>query len=287
MLTIFQTADAFNYFDMLVCTSRTVREFCRRSGTTYECFIGVKRGYWSWQATYNRISIFTELYNRGWRSWVLYMDADAYVVDLDFDIWAYLARVERFGAVLVRSGATPAFWDVNAGVLMLNLGSDTGVTILKRWQAAFDSVPEGVLRGNQRPFTGPEDQYLLHDVLRADESLWPNIHLESPDLINSPHASFIRQILRSLCPDMISRVNVLTAAVDNVLGGPGASGIKVYETAREEILSAVYQSLLGRDADTVGLQAYGKSLATHGIERGLREVLISVLGSEEYRRRAK
>lgn len=284
VLTVFQTADARNYFEMLLSTSRTVREFCRRSGSTYECFIGVKRGFWNWQSTYNRIHIFSEIYDRGWRSWVLYLDADAYIWNLNFNIHSYLEGFQDFGAIMTPSGATSSFWDVNAGVLLINLGNPTGVSIVKRWATAFNNVSDEILRSNETPFTGPEDQVLLHNLLKADESLWPSIHLESADLMNSVSAAFIRQNLRSTNTDFTSRQLAVREAVDKVMGGEIA---QVGKTQNEKIVSAAYQAILGRNADNAGFTTYSKSLEANGLERGLAQLIRSLLTSQEYRSKEK
>jgi hypothetical protein len=79
------------YFDMLCLSARANRAYCRRHEIAYQAFVGVKRGFHSWQATYNRIPLLQELVDAGFAGWVLYLDADAYVADLDFDLRLYLA----------------------------------------------------------------------------------------------------------------------------------------------------------------------------------------------------
>jgi hypothetical protein len=281
-LIVFQTSDASVYFDMLISTSKTVREFCNRSGAAYECYVGVKRGFWNWQSAYNRIPIFSEIFARGHRSWVLYMDADAYIADFDFDIAAYLEKVARFGAVMIPSGASPALWDVNSGVLMLNLGSRVGVTIMERWSAAFAGISDETLRRHEVPFTGPEDQVLLHNLLKEDNSLWSEIHLESPDLMNSARARFIRQNLRSLNPDFPSRQRAITEAVERILKGQNIDDQKSLE---EQLISAAYEAILGRSPDKIGLADYTRSLEIKGLERGLKEMIRSLMNSQEYGRK--
>ncbi len=285
-LIVLQSADAYKYYDMLIATARTAREFCNRWGATYECYIGVKRGFWNWQATYNRITLLNELYARGHRSWVLYLDADAYVRDQSFGIDAYLKSKARYGAIMVPSGATSALWDVNAGVIFVNLGHRTGVEIVKRWVDAFQSIPDAVLRKNETPFSGPEDQFLLHNILRNDETLWPDIHLESQDTLNSAHASFIRQMLRAMNQDFASRLAAVREAVDRVMAPidntPKATSGPLQKTETQKIVSACYKAILKRDADRSGLEGYGELLELFGTEKGLENILDSLTRSEEY-----
>src|SRR3954447_11671177 len=87
---VLQSADPYHYFDMLVETSRTVRHFCQTNGFRYQCVIGIKRGYYSWHATFNRIILLKELIASGYLGWVFYIDADAYIADQTFDLRAYL-----------------------------------------------------------------------------------------------------------------------------------------------------------------------------------------------------
>ena len=285
-LIVLQSADAYKYYDMLIATARTAREFCNRCGASYECYIGVKRGFWHWQATYNRIVLLQELYERGHRSWVLYLDADAYVRDQAFDIGAYLRSMARYGAIMVPSGATSARWDVNAGVMFVNLGHKSGVEIMKRWADAFRSIPDEVLRKNEAPFSGPEDQFLLHNILRDNEGLWPDIYLESQDTLNSAHASFIRQVLRAMNQDFASRLAAVQGAVDLVMSAAKSqsdvtSG-RVQKTDAQKVVSACYRAILRRDADKSGLDGYAGILESLGIEKGLENVLQSLIKSPEY-----
>src|SRR5581483_1259201 len=119
---LLQTSDAACYASMLAITSRTTREFCRRHELEYRQFVGVKSGSFPWHSTYNRIHMMTELRNELHQGWVLYLDADAYVYDLDFAILDYLRENDRFAAIAVRANSEAEYWDINAGVLFLNFG---------------------------------------------------------------------------------------------------------------------------------------------------------------------
>src|SRR5258708_2102608 len=77
-----QTADPDIYYDLLYQTSKTVRLYCNRHGIRYESYIGIKRGYFAWHATFNRIFLIKELLDSGFRGWICYIDADAYVANL-------------------------------------------------------------------------------------------------------------------------------------------------------------------------------------------------------------
>lgn len=91
-----QTADPIRYRIFLEITSQTVREYCARHGFGYESFLGIARGYHPWQATYNRIPILRRWADSGFSGWICYLDADAYIADLAFDLRAYLRQNKFF-----------------------------------------------------------------------------------------------------------------------------------------------------------------------------------------------
>ena len=78
-IVLLQTSDAHVYAQMLQETARVNKVYCTRHGLEYQGFIGIKRGFHSWQATFNRISLLVELQQAGDTGWVIYLDADAYV----------------------------------------------------------------------------------------------------------------------------------------------------------------------------------------------------------------
>jgi hypothetical protein len=215
-IIIFQTSDCDYYFDMLLTTSLTVKQFCARSKSRYEIYVGLKMGIHAWQATLNRIIIFNEILQRGHEGWVGYLDADAWINDLDFPIERYLADKKNFGAVLVPSGASDNWWDVNAGVLFLNFGHDAGRNIAIEWHRRLLNVWPSIRDISGWPEGGPDDQSILQSILN-DERIPPLIFLESKKTMNSPEASFIRQFLRSQSTDFETRLNYIREEVSNVI----------------------------------------------------------------------
>lgn len=201
-----QTSDPFAYADMLFCTSRTVRRYCQDHGFAYEAYLGIKRGYHPYQATFNRIYMLEELVSRGFKGWAVYMDADAFIADFSFDLAALLYEHGDKGFMATPSGASDHPWDVNAGVFLLNLSHPTGLAILRRWKAAYEEADDAKLRACSAWNMGLDDQQMLHVILselpRFDESC---VRLPWA-LINSPDASFIRQHLRAMHDDMPTRL---------------------------------------------------------------------------------
>jgi SAM-dependent methyltransferase len=196
-MIVFQTADPFRYAPMLALTAPTVIEYCRRFGFRYESFVGIRRGRWNWQATYNRIAMFKDLLDRGHDGWALYLDADAWVHDLDFDLPAYLADKRNRAAILATSGVTDAHWDVNAGVMFVNFAHPQGRALVERWWQMFQDIPDQRLAEASTWLDDDNDQDLLHKLLRAEPVIADAIHVESMAVLNSRHARFIRQHLRA------------------------------------------------------------------------------------------
>ncbi len=213
-----QTCDPFLYFDLLAASSRANREFCRRSGLAYAAFIGIKRGFHPWQAMFNRIVLLMEYLEQGYGGWVLYLDADAYVWDLGFDIRGYLAERSRYGAVLTPSGIDVPDWSVNDGVAFFNLGVEPGRRLVTAWHEAFMRLTDDELRAAGQWELVVNDQDMLQGALRAEREFREYVHLESPELINSRDARYIRQVLRAQEPDFAERTRVIEAEVAEALG---------------------------------------------------------------------
>jgi len=214
---LLQTSDPHVYFDMLCLSGRTARAFCRRHGIAYQAFIGLKRGFHPWQATFNRIVLLHELVEAGFAGWVLYLDADAYVADLDFDLRRYLADKASYAAILTPIAPGAAWWDINAGVALFNLGAPDGRWLIRAWYDAFTAIPDDALRADAHWNLVRNDQDLLHDILRANPRLRPLVFLQATTLINAADARFVRQVLRAQAEGMAARMAVLQAETDRIM----------------------------------------------------------------------
>jgi hypothetical protein len=214
---LLQTSDPHVYFDMLCLSARTNREYCRRHGIAYQAFIGVKRGFHPWQATFNRIPLLHELAEAGFAGWVLYVDADAYVADLGFDLRGYLADKAAYAAILTPVAPGAAWWDINAGVALFNLASGEGRRLIGNWYAAFMAIGDAALRAAGQWDLVRNDQDLLHDLLRGDASLRPHVFLQGTELINADRARFIRQVLRVQADGLAARMRIVQQDTDRIL----------------------------------------------------------------------
>lgn len=219
-----QTSDAERYAPMLAVTATNVREYCRRHGFGYESFVGIKRGFHPWQATFNRIPMLAELVQRGFAGWAVYLDADAYIQDLDFDLAAYLADKGDLAAIFATSGVTGEHWDVNAGVALINLGHPLGRALVERWAKSFAAHDDARLRDASEWMDHGNDQDLLHAILREGGPIADAVLVEPMSFLNGPDSSFIRQHLRASAPTLQERLDGLAKAVTATLR-PGGSGL--------------------------------------------------------------
>jgi hypothetical protein len=217
---LIQTSDAVAYAPMLVATSRTTREFSRRHGLEYRQFVGIKFGQFPWHSTYNRIHTMAELLAEGHRGWVLYLDADAYIYDLDFPIVEYLKENDRFAAIAVRANSTAEYWDINAGVLFLNFGHPLGRRLATELVERFEPTSRTPQFAEARwpdPDLLLDDQGLLNSALIENPDWEHSIKYEPQTLMNSLSATFVRHHLRAMTADPDERLKSIEAEVDFAL----------------------------------------------------------------------
>jgi hypothetical protein len=281
-ITIFQTADPYKYAGMLQVTSQTVTEFCRRHGHAYESYLGVKRGPWPWEAAYNRIIQLQELMDRGFRGWAVHMDADAYIVDLDFDLAAYLSDKGGYAAVLTPSMVTDEPWDINDGVGLFNLGHPLGRAIVTQWNERFAAVSDERLAAASDWIGNDDDQDLIQSMLRSDAELCGAIFLQSTDLMNSSFATFIRQHLRGYSTNFEERMEAIRRDVSAVM-------LSAYVPFRaqglDDIIEAAYAGVFGRVPDEGGRNHAKMKLLDEGVAAGLQGLLRQMIQSDEFLKR--
>ncbi|WP_016747175.1 hypothetical protein [Rhizorhabdus wittichii] len=277
-LTILQTSDAFKYSRMLRATSRTAIEYCRRHGFAYESFVGIKRGFHGAHATFNRMFMLTELIERGYRGWTLYMDADAYIYDLAFDLRAYLADKQRHSAIMTTIPGETVPWHINAGVLFFNLAHPSSADLIAEWKRRFMAIPEERLRTLTSVWDYDNDQTMLYQSLDQNVALRDPVLFEDPMIFNHHEARFIRQFLHSLDTDIERRTDTIATAVARVLGDAGDG------SPASSVTAALYRLILKREPDP-GSASYSHLIAAKGLEHGIPEVVGLLLDSPEYRTR--
>ena len=193
---LYQTADADRYFPMLSATLPANRAFCLRHGVRLEAFIGLRRGFHPWHAAFNRLGFLRDRLAEGFRGWAIYLDADAFVADLGFDLAAYLAARAQHGMVHP-PGAGQGPWDVNSGVFLWNFAHAATRETAQRWIASFDAIPDSALRAAPEWDDVDNDQLLLQRIFQTDAGLLAAVHQEDPSLIGYQQSRFIKQFVRN------------------------------------------------------------------------------------------
>ncbi|WP_155740784.1 hypothetical protein [Burkholderia territorii] len=191
-----QTSDPDVYYPMLLESSKSVRRYCDIAGFEYRSFVGFKRGGGQpWHASYNRIKLLEEILLTGFRGWVVYLDADAYVKDINFDLLDYLSAKAGFAGIFT-SGTNLGWWDVNDGVFILNFESEMAREIVRRWIKSLNDIADEQFASSiDWGGTFPDDQKMLQDILRELDCR-EKVLLEKHDFINSARARFVRTIMR-------------------------------------------------------------------------------------------
>lgn len=298
-ITFLQTADAVVYREMIEVTAPTIREYCARTGFSYDCFLGVRHGSKPWHAALNRIVMLKEYSDRGYRGWVIYVDADAYVFDLGFDLATYLAGKGDFGLIAAASGIQPPrWWDINNGVFAINLGHQAGRRIVDLWYERLMSVPLDELNAETRWGQSIDDQNALHVLLENNEDdLRRYVFRDDahPNTFNW-QGRFIRQCVRDEKEPWEVRLAVVRAEVDEAMAGAThAFQLKenaISETAEardaryaanHEFIVGLYQALLGREPDEGGYHSLFEKLRHKRVSYG--QELAACMESDEFRSR--
>lgn len=221
-ITLIQTADPIFYYPMLAETARTVRQYCIRNGLAYEQYVGLKRGRMAWHAAYNRVYMLKDMLDRGVGGWVLYLDADAMIIDQDFDLRRYL-RDRDHHAGIFSGWCSDRPYDINSGGFAINLSHPWGRALVVDYHRAVADIPDAEFEGALRwELDVPEDQLILFRILSdyyehrrcGDQFLFERTN--GSYVNNGP---FISQQLRSMHGDFPSRLAAIRRRVGEVLHG--------------------------------------------------------------------
>jgi hypothetical protein len=160
-----------------------------------------------------------ELMDEGHEGWVLYLDADAYVHDLDFPIVEYLVTNNQAAMIAVRTHSCAEYWDINAGVLFLNFGHPVARAIVRdliERLTRATQTPEFLANEWPDPDIVLDDQSLLQKILIENPRWQEGVRYEPQTMMNSLHATFIRHHLRAMTSTLSERIKSIQAEVDEV-----------------------------------------------------------------------
>ena len=217
-----QTADPSKYARLLEVSAPSTRAFCALNGYQYEVFIGLKHGSHPWHATFNRIDLLNEALEVGFDGWVVYLDADAFVVDLKFDFTTYLEQHAH--APMIARAVTPEqapTWNINAGVLLFNMSHPQARSLIRTWKRLFDLCRRAGLLRIPPQLAPINDQMLLHFALRLEPDLIRTMRFEHPNFLNGAHASFIAQFLLSDVQNFEQRIALVQTRVAEAFAASG------------------------------------------------------------------
>lgn len=277
-----QSADAHIYKSLLDISASTIIPYCQRHGYTYESWVGIWKGLQPWHASYNRIYLINSLIDRGYRGWLVYMDADSIISNPAFPLHSNLDC--SITAYFHHSGIEGAqWWNINNGVFALNLASPVGVEIARRWLQEAQNIsianfgPSGDWGEKIQ-----DDQSMLHTVLRSEPSYQEHLHIDSTFF---PQFSY--QHLRAHQPDFSLRVHELGVMSGNITQeGFSANRLRAApEYARENALIAFvessYRLLLSRPVDQSGLVSYANNLVDINDRPSQLKAIIQALAESE------
>lgn len=222
-VTLMQTADAIFYYPMLQETARTVRAFCARNGYAYSQFVGIKRGHMPWQASYNRVYMLKEMVDQGAEGWVFYLDADAFIQDLEFDLSAYLQKRSHAAAIFAGYSVSDIPYDINSGGFAVNLSHPIAKAIILDWHRLVTEVSSETFDAAVHWESDlANDQHMLVKVLRnyiEDIGLAEAFIFERANESYVNNGPFVSQLLRSFYPTFAERLAAIKERVADVMRG--------------------------------------------------------------------
>lgn len=237
---ILTTCDGVRYKPMIDVTEDLHKKYASKHGYEYARVDGVVRGFKPWHATFNRIYLLQSLLaqnigqnigqnngqNNGSSStpqydWVLYMDADAVIIDFDKRLDEFLD--DNYAIVACRGSVDDpeVTWNLNIGVCFFNLRHPQIAQIINIWHNLYENVPDHVLQGEREGVFDDlcahvNDQDMLCLILYQEQYRGlAKVYRGSDHNKFNYSGNFIRQVLRDGKKNTVdSRVEQLRALVD-------------------------------------------------------------------------
>ncbi len=238
-----QTSDHLFYKRMMDATSKTVISYCRSNNFEYESYTGIKFGEIPWHAAYNRISQLKEILSRGYDGWVFYLDADAYIADLNFDLRHFLADKMHLAGIFAGYHSPDVSYTINSGGFALNFAHPVARQLVSDYFLSLENIgKDDFTRSLIWGETIPEDQLMLHLILKdyvEERHLEPHFMFQLPDQSHVNNGPFIKQILRSHIGNFEARCTYIEEEVHKVLSSveyPTLSAPGVYIPANHELI---------------------------------------------------
>lgn len=212
-ITMIQTSDPVRYAPMLATTARINRLYADLHGYEYVQFVGLKKGLSPIHATYNRIFMLEEMLHAGHDGWVVYVDADAFVSDVRFDLRRYLIENAKHDFIAMEAPIAEP-WAINAGIFMVNLGTEIGRKIVLLYRLFADTlVPDAYWNDPQAGWAPPDydDQNMLLGVLGRNADI-----LGTMKKARREDFRFFRQVLRVDGDSLEHRISIAAVEIDRL-----------------------------------------------------------------------
>lgn len=285
-----QTADPVRYKPIWDLTSRTVTRYCCLHDFNYEAFVGIWRGSHPWHAAYNRIPMLERALNSGYSDWVCYLDADAFVVDLEFDLRKYLGN--KGDRAFIAAAGGEEFWCINDGVMFVNLGHPVARDVIRLWSEEFNKISDGQLQQAVVWDQIENDQLMLQRILRGLPSAEAATFVDHSGLLNYSGGRFIKQTIRAGNGSFQQRFESIRHETDRVLGSafPSPRSSAAFDSAQslfalEQFLTAIYRVAFFREPDPPGFAS--NLLALREGRTTIEQSLRAAFSSEEFAEKSR
>ena len=166
-IVVLQTCDdKSKYNEMLDVTSEINKHYCLRHGYAYAEYRGIKRGMHPWHATFNRIYLLEEIITMHTSyEWVVYIDADALVVDFNVEIDAFIKKADAQDKVIILDGyGQPGEnFKINAGIFIFNLKHESSMNFIQLWKNSCEIMINSKDLIEYKTHSVPTQRFLLDD----------------------------------------------------------------------------------------------------------------------------
>jgi len=179
-IRIIQTADHTSGYKELMDVTREVNEaYCAKWGYDYKPYVGIKRGFHPWNATFNRIYLMEEECEKKEVDWVVYLDADCFVYNPDVRLEEIIFEENnsQMGFIFCK-GSSDALYDINAGVFFMNVHNRFSSHVIRIWRDYYESIlSEEILYKAVVPWSihangfYVQDQTILEHIFRMYQTL--------------------------------------------------------------------------------------------------------------------
>jgi len=166
-ILILQTCDdQSKYNQMLDVTSEINKKYCDRHGYSFAEYRGIKRGVHPWHATFNRIYLIQEIMlNYPKYEWIMYIDADAMVVDFSRKIEQVIVDANAQDKVIIIDGygLKHENMKINAGIFLFNTKHESSMNLIELWKHSCEIMINSEDLERYAEHSIPTTKFLLDD----------------------------------------------------------------------------------------------------------------------------